>query len=162
MPAKAWPIASSNDSRVRASKPRSVLGGEHFGVCRSFNGHAGGGTSTRIAPMTVVLFQCPCGAKPSTRWPRWARPRSRVILVLALDSSRKISRAGSNDVCCRRQFRRARIMSGRSCSLARSVFFYMSAPYSPVRNESLAACNPRLWPFAVPPRIMATTLFEML
>ena len=68
--------------------------------------------------------------------PRRARPRRRVMLVLAPDSSRKISRAGSKPACCRRHARRARAMSGRSCSLARSVFFYMSAQGPPARNDA--------------------------
>ena len=56
------------------------------------------------------------------------------MLVLAPDSSRKISRAGSKPPCRRRHARRARAMSGRSCSLARSVFFYMSAQGPPTHN----------------------------
>jgi hypothetical protein len=65
-----------------------------------------------------------------TRSPRGARPHRRVRLVFAPDSSRKISLAGSKPSWRRRHARRARAMSGLSCSLARSVFFYMSAPSS--------------------------------
>jgi hypothetical protein len=46
--------------------------------------------------------------------------------------------------------RRARAMSGRSCSLARSVFFYMSAPSSPAHSGWLAASTPAPRPRAVP------------
>ena len=45
-------------------------------------------------------------------------PRNRVMFVLAPDSSKKISVAESNPVCRFCQRRRARAMSGRSCSLA--------------------------------------------
>jgi hypothetical protein len=80
------------------------------------------------------------------RSPRGARPRRRVRLVSAPDSSRKISLAGSKPGRRRRHARRARAMSGRSCSLARSVFSYMSAPTSPAHSASIPAARPRAVP----------------
>ena len=59
-------------------------------------------------------------------WPFGLRPRRRVILVVVPVSSRKTSRCGSSrmtgwraEVYCSR----ACLTSGRSCSLARRVFF---------------------------------------
>jgi hypothetical protein len=79
--------------------------------------------SRRIEQIMVVVCQWPWGLLAWTRSPRGARPRRRVRLVFAPDSSRKISLAGSKPSWRRRHTRRARAMSGRSCSLARSVFF---------------------------------------
>ena len=64
----------------------------------------------------------------------------------APDSSRKISLAGSKPSWRRRHARRARAMS---CSLARNVFFYTSAPFSPAHNGWRAASIPALRPRAV-------------
>ena len=89
----------------------------------------------------MVVHQCPCGALACRRRPRGARPRSRVRLVFAPDSSRKTSRVGSKPPCRRRQARRARAISGRSCSLARSVFFYISAPSSGARSDGGQGAN---------------------
>ena len=91
----------------------------------------------------MVVHQCPCGALACRRRPRGARPRSRVRLVFAPDSSRKTSRVGSKPPCRRRQARRARAISGRSCSLARSVFFYISAPSSGARSGWRARSKPK-------------------
>jgi len=44
----------------------------------------------------VVVHQWPRGAWQTSRFPRGERPRSRVILVLAADSSIKTIRAGSS------------------------------------------------------------------
>jgi hypothetical protein len=38
--------------------------------------------SQRNAAITVEVFQWPCGTAATRRWPRGARPRSRVMLVL--------------------------------------------------------------------------------
>ena len=43
------------------------------------------------APIIVKVFQCPCGTAPSTRCPRGARPRVRVIAVLTPLSSTNTS-----------------------------------------------------------------------
>jgi hypothetical protein len=71
----------------------------------------------------VVVCQCPCGAWQISRSPLGARPRSRVMLVLAADSSMKTSRAGSSPPWRRFHRRRACATSGRFCSAAWSVFF---------------------------------------
>ncbi len=70
-----------------------------------------------------MVRQCPCGHFARNRWPRGARPCKRVMFVLAADSSRKTSRAGSQPRWRRTHRRRNRARSGRSCSAARSVFF---------------------------------------
>src|SRR5271156_4345938 len=77
----------------------------------------------RRAPTKVMVFQWPCGTRPTNRSPRAHRPLSRAILVLAAVSSMKTSRAGSNMPCSRIQRRRARITSARFCSAAYKVFF---------------------------------------
>ena len=71
----------------------------------------------------VVVFQCPQGRVALRRLPFRLRPRSRAMLVLAPVSSTKTSRSGFSQVCQRRQNRRLRATSARSCSAARSVFF---------------------------------------
>jgi hypothetical protein len=86
-------------------------------------------------------------------WRKGAFPSGsgrRVILVLALDSSIKTSLAGSKPSCRRRHALRARAMSGGPCSLARSVFFYMSAPYRSKRSEWQVASSPSPKPPAIP------------
>ena len=95
----------------------------------------------------VVVCQRPqrgCGVQNPLAWGPAAQPGH---VGLGPDSSRKISRAGSKPACCRRQRRRARTMSGRSCSLARSVFFYMSGPSSPRPRGWLAGSSrsPAAW-----------------
>ncbi len=73
------------------------------------------------------------------------------MLVLALIRPGKSRRAGSNAVCCRIHRRRAWRMSGRFCSLARRVFFYMSGPSAPTGNGWLEECSARSGPGAFPP-----------
>src|SRR5580692_748136 len=107
--------------------------------------------SRRKAPIMVVVCQWPCGAWAWRRWPLGDRPRSRVMLVLAPDSSRKIRRAGSKAACWRSHRRRAWRMSGRFCSLARRVFFYMSVPSVPRDNGWLEECSAPSGPGAFPP-----------
>src|SRR5712691_1841124 len=77
----------------------------------------------RRAPTKVIVFQCPCGTRPTRRSPRAQRPLSRTIFVLAAVSSMNTSRAGSNMPCARIQRRRTRATSARSCSAARRLFF---------------------------------------
>src|SRR5208282_6298287 len=77
----------------------------------------------RRAPTKVIVFQWPCGTRPTNRSPRAQRPLSRTIFVLAAVSSMNTSRAGSNMPCSRIQRRRARATSARSCSAARRLFF---------------------------------------
>ena len=84
--------------------------------------------SERTEEIMVVVRQWPCGAWPTSRSPLGARPRSRVMLVLAADSSMKTSRAGSSPLWPRRHRRRALATFSRFCSAAWSVFFYMSVP----------------------------------
>ena len=79
--------------------------------------------SWRRPATKVMVFQCPCGAYPTSRMPRAQRPRSRTILVLVAVSSIKTSRAGSSKPCSRIQRRRARATSARCCSAAYRLFF---------------------------------------
>src|SRR5208282_5921496 len=57
------------------------------------------------------------------RWPIGQRPRWRAILVFKPVSSIKTRRRTSQPGCCLRQSLRAALISGRSCSAARVVFF---------------------------------------
>ena len=77
----------------------------------------------RRAPTKVIVFQWPCGTRPTNRSPRAQRPLGRAIFVLAAVSSMNTSRAGSNMPCSRIQRRRARATSARCCSVARRLFF---------------------------------------
>src|SRR5262245_30012286 len=77
----------------------------------------------RRAATKVIVFQCPCGTRPTRRSPRRQRPLSRTIFVLAAVSSMNTSRAGSNMPCSRCQRRRESATSARSCSAARRLFF---------------------------------------
>src|SRR5277367_3612577 len=82
--------------------------------------------SHRRPATKVCVFQCPNGAFERSRWPLGLRPRRRVILVVVPVSSRKITRCGSSRMIGWRvevHSSRACFMSGRSCSLARRVFF---------------------------------------
>src|ERR1035437_2580366 len=79
--------------------------------------------SRRTEPIIVVVHQCPAGARSWTRSPRGARPRHRGMFVLAADSSRNTSLAAVAEANSSRQAVRAKAISSRSCSLARSVFF---------------------------------------
>src|SRR6266545_4708738 len=62
-----------------------------------------------------------------TRRPRLARPRSRAIAVEVPVSSMNTSRAGSRAGCSSFQAARASATSGRSCSLACTIFFEADA-----------------------------------
>ena len=84
--------------------------------------------SRRTAPRTVVVRQCPWGKAKRRRRPLGQRPRIRVMFVLAADSSRKTRREGSRPGWRRFQRRLFLATSGRPCSLAWSVFFYMPVP----------------------------------
>ncbi len=75
------------------------------------------------AATTVTVFQCPCGIGARHRWPRGARPRSRAIFVEAPVSSMNTRSSGSRSGCASNQACRRAATSGRSCSLARAVFF---------------------------------------
>ena len=66
---------------------------------------------------------CREGTLATSFSPRGAQPRSLVMLVLAQVSSMKTSRAGSSRPWCVFQRNRLRATSGRSCSVANSVFF---------------------------------------
>ena len=79
--------------------------------------------SQRSAASRVKVRQRACGALPTSRRPRAARPCVRVMLVLAQVSSMKTRRRGSSRCCQRFQRSRRRVTSGRSCSLARRLFF---------------------------------------
>lgn len=89
--------------------------------------------------MKVCVFQCPNGAFERSRWPFRQRPRRRVIFVVVPVSSMNTSRCGSSRI---RGWRlvchscRALLTSGRSCSLASSVFFEAIAiPNEPARGR---------------------------
>lgn len=70
----------------------------------------------------MVVVQCPCGQPATRRWPRGARPRSRVMLVLAAASSMKTSLPAASCPCSARHSRRASATSARPCSAPWSVF----------------------------------------
>lgn len=73
--------------------------------------------------MKVSVFQCPCGTLSISGSPLVAQPWVRVMFVLAQVSSMKTSRLGSIRRWSQNQRARRRATSGRSCSLAKSVFF---------------------------------------
>src|ERR1035437_4076498 len=77
----------------------------------------------RRAATKVMVFQCPCGTRPTSRSPRGQRPLSRTIFVLAAVSSMNTNRVESSMPCSRIQRRRAQATSARSCSAARRLFF---------------------------------------
>src|ERR1700704_5786144 len=79
--------------------------------------------SWRKPATKVRIFQCPHGTRPIIRRPRLARPRSRAMLVEVPVSSMNTSRAGSRSGCAAIQAARAAATSGRSCSLACTIFF---------------------------------------
>src|SRR4051812_45772544 len=83
--------------------------------------------SWRSPARKVRTFQCPHGTRPTRRAPRLARPRSRAMLVVVPVSSRKTSRAGSRSGCAAIHRARAAATSGRSCSLACTIFFEADA-----------------------------------
>jgi len=109
-------------------------------------------TSAIRVPSTVMQAVLPfcrtepimVSVSPSTTWcggfPRGERPRKRVILVLAADSSRKTRREGSEHPWISRQMQRARATSGRDCSEARRVFFICQPHVSPMS----APCQPHV------------------
>ena len=71
----------------------------------------------------LVLFQCPCGTRPTSRSPHGQRPLSRTIFVLAAVSSMNTNRVETSMLCSRIQRRRDRATSARSCSAACRLFF---------------------------------------
>ena len=81
------------------------------------------GPLVRTAAIIVVVCQCPAGTGSTTRTPRGARPRVRVMSVFSPDSSMNTSRRGSTSLSCACHCSRAAFTSGRSCSAARSDFF---------------------------------------
>src|SRR6185503_5377904 len=101
--------------------------------------------SWRSPARKVRTFQCPQGTRPTRRAPRLARPRSRAMLVVVPVSSRKTSRAGSRSGCAAIQAARAAATSGRSCSLACTIFFKADAfggkepPYRAIADRLAAA-----------------------
>jgi hypothetical protein len=99
----------------------------------------------RRAATKVMVFQCPCGTRPTSRSLRGQRPLSRTIFVLAAVSSMNTNRVESSMPCSRIQRRRARATSARSCSAARRLFFkrkLVSSEKPPQRGA--AAGNPSL------------------
>src|ERR1700694_619825 len=77
----------------------------------------------RRAATKVMVFQCPCGTRPTSSSLRGQRPLSRTIFVLAAVSSMNTNRVESSMPCSRIQRRRARATSARSCSAACRLFF---------------------------------------
>jgi len=95
--------------------------------------------SWRRAATKVMVFQWPCGTRPTSRSPHGLRPLSRTIFVLAAVSSMNTNRLGSSMPCSRIQRRRARATSARSCSAACRLFFkrdLMSSKKSPERGAA--------------------------
>ena len=102
--------------------------GPFFDLIYNGTGMAQGAVSPwqRRPAMKVCVFQWPNGTLERSRWPFRRRPRGRVIFVVVPVSSRKTSLCGSSRILgCRVAVHssRACLMSGRSCSLASSVFF---------------------------------------
>ena len=82
--------------------------------------------SHRRPAMKACVFQCPNGTFESSLCPLRLRPRRRAILVVVPVSSRKTSRCGSSRMVgwrVRSIPRAPALCWGRSCSLARRVFF---------------------------------------
>src|SRR5467141_2165083 len=77
----------------------------------------------RNAAMNVTVFQFPCSTFWTSRSPCGARPYRRVIVVDTLVSSMNTSLLGSSLFCRRCSALRAAATSGRSCSVARRLFF---------------------------------------
>ena len=71
----------------------------------------------------MMVFQFPCGTFWTSRSPCGAPGQRRVIVVETLVSSMKTSRLGSSLGCCFCRALRAAATSGRSCSVARRLFF---------------------------------------
>src|SRR3984957_8481834 len=94
----------------------------------------------RKPAMKVCVFQWPNGTLERSLWPLGQRPRRRVILVVVPVSSRKTSRCGSSRISGWRtpiHSSRACLTSGRSCSLARRVFFEtVAGANEPARQRS--------------------------
>src|ERR1700722_1033695 len=77
-----------------------------------------------VRPATkVVVFQWPCGMPTRRRSPRRQRPWVRAMLVDAQVSSMNTRRSGSRSRWPSNHAWRRFKTSGRSCSLARAVFF---------------------------------------
>src|SRR6266851_6569195 len=70
-----------------------------------------------------MVFQRPCGTLVRNRRPRGPHPRSGAMLVLVQVSSMKTRRPGSIRLWRAVHCTRLRATSGRSCSLASTVFF---------------------------------------
>ena len=96
--------------------------------------------SRRKPAMKVCFFQCPNGAFERNQRPLGQRPRGRVIFVVVPVSSIKTRRCGSSRISGWRvvvQSSRAWLTSGRSCSLARRVFFEaIAVANEPARQRS--------------------------
>src|SRR4029077_18837436 len=71
----------------------------------------------------VRVFQWPCGTLAMSLAPRAAHPLSGAMLVFVHVSSMKTKRSGSICFCRLAHLARRRAMSGRSRSLAMTVFF---------------------------------------
>lgn len=70
-----------------------------------------------------MVFQRPCGTLALSLWPRGAQPLSGAMLVLVQVSSIKTRRVGAIRLWYLVHCARRRTISGRSRSLAISVFF---------------------------------------
>src|SRR5512144_86421 len=104
--------------------------------------------SCRRPATKVVVFQWPCGTALTSRLPRSARPRARVMLVVVPVSSMKTSCAGSRPGWLSFQAVRAACTSARSCSVACAVFFKadpvppVEAPDGGDRGRDVALAEP--------------------
>src|SRR5438105_11868754 len=83
--------------------------------------------SERNAARKVSVRQRPCGTLATSLWPRAQRPCVRVMLVLAQVSSMNTRRAGSSRPWYFFHCARRLATSGRSCSVARMLFFEADA-----------------------------------
>ena len=124
-----FPLVSDHDIARRECRPQELPdpGPEGRSVDRAVQHQRRTIRSLRNPARNVVVVQWPCGTEATSRSPRRARPRVRVMLVLVQVSSRKIRRVGSRPGCASRQRRRASAMSARACSATWRVFFECQA-----------------------------------
>ncbi len=152
---------------LRGATSGTKLGGHEvwntLGVGGAVDGHAGGGT---IQPdgtdhVVVVCQYWPmreCGREPAPHRER-VRAAPRQVGSWLPDSSRKDQFGGVKPrLPSPPSPARPPLMSGRSCSLARSGLFYMSAPSSPGRNGWQAGCSPAAWLAATPAKVRVRLL----
>ena len=149
-----WQIIQDDDvARLKGRSRLSLdVSFENEPVHRRVNDKGGDQGVTSQAGDEGLRLQCPNGALERSLWPFGQRPRRRVILVVVPVSSTNTSRCGSSRMFGWRtpvHSSRACLTSGRSCSLARRIFFEATAGANdPTRQRSgislLASCSGEL------------------